>query len=133
MSPSIATGVSHTGSSRASRELVSNGSSAASSGGVQRHSIVPLDVGTARRADTRDAGRHVAVLIVDGDAPSREEIAAAVTYSGIEVATAGSTAEALRLATGTDPVLVVSEMHLPDSTGIDLAHRLWEQIGRAHV
>jgi DNA-binding response OmpR family regulator len=69
-------------------------------------------------------------LIVDGDAPSREEIAAAVTYSGIEVATAGSTAEALRLATGTDPVLVVSEMHLPDSTGIDLAHRLWEQGAR---
>jgi DNA-binding response OmpR family regulator len=78
----------------------------------------------AARIGTRQAA--IAVLVVDGDAPSREQIAAAVTGLGIEVATAGSAAEALRLATGGGPVLVVSEMYLPDSTGLDLAHRLRE-------
>src|SRR5689334_11240467 len=123
MSLLIATGVSHTNSPRGSRVLATNVLPAAS---PATEELSYGRVLTERRANRRRAGRHIAVLIVDGDAPSREQIAAAVTCSGIEAATAGSAAEALRLARGAGPVLVVSEMYLPDSTGIDLAHRLRE-------
>ena len=77
-------------------------------------------------AEPRGEGRGPAVLVVDDDPAIRAFVARALTQAGYEVATAGSGREALRLVADDHvrPVAIVTDIEMPQMTGVELAARL---------
>jgi DNA-binding NarL/FixJ family response regulator len=71
------------------------------------------------------------ILIVD-DVPSlRELIATVLTQAGFEVQEASSAEEALELANGEPPALVLLDVVLPDMSGYELCRTFRERYGEA--
>lgn len=68
------------------------------------------------------------LLVVDEDGHARDAIASTLSRLEIDVRTASCGAEALALAGRTNVDLVVSELYLPDMTGIHLMNR-WRKTG----
>lgn len=66
------------------------------------------------------------VLLVDDHMDGLEITARLLKLEGFEVLTAGMCADALRLAQQSPIDLVVTDLGLPDGTGMDLMHRLHE-------
>ena len=64
------------------------------------------------------------VLVVDDDALLRRSIARGLTRAGMEVRTAGDASEALAIAAGFRPRVVLSDLVLPGSDGVDLLRRV---------
>ncbi len=73
------------------------------------------------------------VLVVDPDPASRDVIAACLEPAGHRVRTAESGEEALKLARGDGPVFVVTELSLPDLSGLGLCRALREDRALARV
>jgi two-component system OmpR family response regulator len=64
------------------------------------------------------------VLVVDDDLLIVEAVAMAFRYEGFEVAKAVTGAEALAIAAGWDPDLIVLDWSLPDIDGVEVSRRL---------
>jgi DNA-binding NtrC family response regulator len=64
------------------------------------------------------------LLIVDDELSIRELLASYLGRAGYRVSTAGSAAEALKLAAEDPPRLVVSDLQLEDSDGLAVIERL---------
>ena len=67
------------------------------------------------------------MLVVDDDEPVRRGLVEALSGGGISAVGAGCAAEALRAVELHDPVAVVLDNRLPDSSGIELAGHLKER------
>jgi two-component system OmpR family response regulator len=77
-----------------------------------------------RRAD----GKPINVLVVDDEPVLAELVSMALRYEGWDIATAGDGATAISLARDNPPDVVVLDVMLPDMSGLDVLHRLREQI-----
>ena len=77
-----------------------------------------------RRAD----GSPINVLVVDDEPVLAELVSMALRYEGWEIATAGDGATAIALARENPPDVVVLDVMLPDMSGLDVLHKLREQI-----
>jgi len=85
-------------------------------------------VETARAARSGDAALDgLRVLVVDDDPDSNEVVRTLLASSGADVRTAGSAREALTIAEGWLPDVVVSDLAMPDEDGYSLLARM-----RAH-
>ncbi len=74
------------------------------------------------------------VLVVEDEATLRESVVRGLSrLEGVEVVGAGSVAEALRLLDEREPAVVVSDIDLPDRSGIELLGELGARQMRAHV
>lgn len=62
-------------------------------------------------------------LVVDPDPSSRALVRASLGRHGFTVHEAASGEEGLRLAVARRPVLIVTELNLPDESGLDFCHR----------
>lgn len=73
-----------------------------------------------------DATAELAVLVVDDEPVVRAFVARILTLAGMEVAVAASGREALRLVADgrLRPAVVVTDIEMPEMTGIELAARL---------
>src|SRR5205085_4054081 len=80
--------------------------------------------GVMRRAD----GKPINVLVVDDEPVLAELVSMALRYEGWDIATAGDGATAISLARDNPPDVVVLDVMLPDMSGLDVLHRLREQI-----
>src|SRR6266700_4967792 len=70
------------------------------------------------------AKRAIRVLLVDDDAVARDGYSAYLTGCGYNVLTAATGYEALRLAVGRAPDVVVVDLGLPDIDGWEVSRRL---------
>ena len=77
-----------------------------------------------RRAD----GKPINVLVVDDEPVLAELVSMALRYEGWDIATAGDGATAISLARDNPPDVVVLDVMLPDMSGLDVLHKLREQI-----
>ena len=77
-----------------------------------------------RRAD----GSPINVLVVDDEPVLAELVSMALRYEGWKIATAGDGATAIALARDNPPDVVVLDVMLPDMSGLDVLHKLREQI-----
>ena len=76
----------------------------------------------------REARREIAsVLVVDDEPHLRELLLDALSDTGAEIQVAASAAEALSLAAARRPDLLVTDMYLPDRTGLEVIDRLRDQ------
>jgi len=66
----------------------------------------------------------VNLLVVEDDPTLRELLAASLRFAGFAVSTTASGAEALRIAAGRPPDLVVLDVMLPDLDGFEVLRRL---------
>ncbi len=67
------------------------------------------------------------LLVVEDEPNIRELLATSLKFAGFDVATAGSGAEALRVATTHEPDLCVLDVMLPDMDGFEVTRRLRER------
>jgi two-component system, OmpR family, response regulator len=77
-----------------------------------------------RRAD----GKPIHVLVVDDEPVLAELVSMALRYEGWDIATAGDGATAITLARENPPDVVVLDVMLPDMSGLDVLHKLCQQI-----
>jgi two-component system, OmpR family, response regulator len=82
----------------------------------------------ARVVMQRADGKPIHVLVVDDEPVLAELVSMALRYEGWEIATAGDGASAIASARDTPPDVVVLDVMLPDMSGLDVLHRLREQI-----
>lgn len=77
---------------------------------------------TNQSPDLRPTDRRIRVMLVEDDAPIRERMAAILDASdALElVATAGSLAEAREKCAAHVPAVIVTDLKLPDGSGLDL-------------
>ncbi|GAA5161242.1 response regulator transcription factor [Ornithinimicrobium tianjinense] len=73
---------------------------------------------------TRADGSPVRVLVVDDEAQLAELLSMALRYEGWQVETAGSGADAVRVARELRPDAVVLDIMLPDLDGLEVLRRL---------
>jgi putative two-component system response regulator len=64
------------------------------------------------------------ILVVDDEAPIRELLKTGITMAGYECLTAGNTESALSLLAGEKFDVVISDIHMPDGSGIELLTRI---------
>src|SRR6202158_2449408 len=79
-----------------------------------------------RRAD----GNPINVLVVDNEPVLAELVSMALRYEGWDISTAGDGATAIALARDSPPDVVVLDVMLPDMSGLDVLHKLREQLPR---
>ena len=97
--------------------------------------LLPADSpGTAVRVTPRAAvsptkNLPATILVIEDNAPAREAIASHLHDVGYAVLTAGTSAEAMRIADArTEPVdLLLTDLNLPDAAGDELAARLQQR------
>ena len=85
------------------------------------------------RHTVRVTDRSTRVLVVDDERYLADLVATALRYKGFETATANSGGEALSRVVTFAPDLVVLDVVLPDTSGIDLCRRLRRDGVRAPV
>ncbi len=102
---------------------------AANNGGVARpNGSAVNDQEPSRVVMRRADGNPIHVLVVDDEPVLAELVSMALRYEGWEIATAGDGATAVALARQTPPDVVVLDVMLPDMSGLDVLHKLREQI-----
>jgi len=72
----------------------------------------------------KPAKRAIRILLVDDDAVARDGYSSYLTGCGYDVLTAATGYEALRLAVGRAPDVVVLDLGLPDIDGWEVSRRL---------
>jgi PAS domain S-box-containing protein len=87
-------------------------------------SATSLAAGTGMSGGPRVALRGVRVLVVDDDPDSNAVVRSLLVARGADVRTALSAAEALHVANGWRPDVVVSDIAMPGEDGIALLHQL---------
>src|SRR5690606_2956999 len=101
--------------------------------GTRNHPAAPGRTGVARVRGMKES------LLIIEDNPSLRDLLQAQLLAESEdrpafhVETAGSAAEARRILTDLDPVLILCDMRLPDANGIDLIPELKALSGQAPV
>lgn len=70
-----------------------------------------------------------AVLVVEDNRSVAKALSMLLDHAGFDPATCHSGAEALASAATVSPVAVVLDVHLPDISGLVLAHKLRQQLG----
>ncbi len=80
-------------------------------------------------ADTRDAAMDCAVLLVEDHDDTRRVLAHLLGRQGCRVSTAGAVAEALEIARGRRFDVVISDIGLPDASGLELMRQLKDLYG----
>jgi PAS domain S-box-containing protein len=83
--------------------------------------VMPADPGSPHLADTLD------ILLIEDHEDTAEVMSQLIRGLGHEVAVAGCVADALVLASGAHFDLVLSDIGLPDGTGIDFIHAFRKQ------
>jgi len=73
---------------------------------------------------TADAEARPLVLVVEDSDPIRAAFTILLEESGYDVAAAGTGADAVRLAAEQSPDLVLLDLGLPDTSGLDVALRI---------
>jgi signal transduction histidine kinase/DNA-binding response OmpR family regulator len=73
---------------------------------------------------TKVKQRPVRVLAIDDDPATRDLVASTLRAEGFDVVVAGSGAEALGLAAGAPPELVICDLLMPDMDGYEVVNRL---------
>ncbi|MEJ2400835.1 MAG: response regulator [Xanthomonadales bacterium] len=74
--------------------------------------------------NNRESTQPGRVLVVEDDPVCRRHTAQALRRAGRTVKQAGGIDEALRLATDWRPALILTDLHLPDGSGAELARRV---------
>jgi signal transduction histidine kinase/ActR/RegA family two-component response regulator len=93
-------------------------------------STVPLPVReTRRREQPKPAQRSLRLLVVEDHAPTREVLATLLQVARHQIKTAGDIATARRLADTHVFDLVLSDLGLPDGSGLDLMIELRDRYG----
>jgi two-component system, cell cycle response regulator len=84
----------------------------------------PIPRSPAGSAATRSAAPRTSILVVD-DTPENQELKRSILEPfGYEVLTAGTVADAMDLVRQHPPALIVSDIGLPDASGLDLLRTL---------
>src|SRR5947207_7914389 len=68
--------------------------------------------------------KHVLVLIVDAQPANIAFLRLLLDYSGYEVLTARNAAEALQSAWRAEPQVIISDVHMPEESGLVLMERV---------
>ena len=102
--------------------------SPADNGRVSPNGSAVNDQEPARVVMRRADGDPIHVLVVDDEPVLAELVSMALRYEGWEIVTAGDGASAIALARQTPPDVVVLDVMLPDMSGLDVLHKLREQI-----
>ena len=76
----------------------------------------------------RADGNPINVLVVDDEPVLAEMVSMALRYEGWNIATAGDGLSAIAAARAQPPDVVVLDVMLPDMSGLDVLHKLREQI-----
>lgn len=91
---------------------------------------MPIGLGATNRltmspdALTRTDAETLSVLIVDDEAPVRDELADSIALRGVPVLTAGNGADALAVLAGRPDVgVLLTDIRMPGITGLDLAQQ----------
>jgi CheY-like chemotaxis protein len=90
---------------------------------------VPTAVEEKPHHPVSDSDRHLRVLIVEDHPDTRRALERILVRWGHEVATAGSVSEGVEKAAAFQPQLLISDIGLPDGTGIELLAQLPRQSG----
>jgi CheY-like chemotaxis protein len=72
------------------------------------------------------------ILVVDDDVSIRNSLLRLLTARGFRVLAAGAP-DALRIAREAIPDIILMDLHMPEASGIDLAHRIKSSSELAHV
>jgi two-component system response regulator RegX3 len=67
---------------------------------------------------------HPTILIIDGEAQSRDSLAATLSVEGFDVVTAATGDEGIELVASASPSLILLDMELSDSKGLSLFRRI---------
>ncbi len=81
----------------------------------------------------RADGNPINVLVVDDEAVLAEMVSMALRYEGWNIATAGDGSSAIAAARAQRPDVVVLDVMLPDMSGLDVLHKLREEIPQLPV
>src|ERR1700748_1814860 len=81
----------------------------------------------------RADGNPITVLVVDDEAVLAEIVSMALRYEGWNIATAGDGSSAITAARGERPGVVALEVLLPDMSGLEVLHKLREEIPQLPV
>jgi two-component system, OmpR family, response regulator len=90
--------------------------------------VSPNQTDTERSVMRRADGNPVRVLVVDDEPVLAELVSMALRYEGWDITTAGDGASAIASARENPPDVVVLDVMLPDMSGLDVLHKLREQI-----
>jgi CheY-like chemotaxis protein len=72
------------------------------------------------------------ILVVDDDVSIRSSLLRLLTARGFRVLAVGAP-DALHIARETIPDVILMDLHMPEASGIDLAHRMKSSAELAHV
>ena len=86
-----------------------------------------------RPAETAPAPDRSRILVVDDAADAREVIHTQLEDRGFRVAACGSVEEALALLAATPFDLVITDLRMPEESGMALIKRLREHTSRQHL
>jgi two-component system cell cycle sensor histidine kinase/response regulator CckA len=87
---------------------------------------VPETARPRQTLDDRSTAERCCVLVVDDDPDMLASTVRALRVEGYEVESAGSADDALALLeAGAEPSVMVTDIRMPDMTGVDLARRVW--------
>ncbi len=81
----------------------------------------------------RADGNPINVLVVDDEAVLAEMVSMALRYEGWNIATAGDGSSAIASARAQRPDVVVLDVMLPDMSGLDVLHKLRDEIPQLPV
>jgi two-component system, OmpR family, response regulator len=81
----------------------------------------------------RADGNPINVLVVDDEAVLAEMVSMALRYEGWNIATAGDGSTAIASARAQRPDVVVLDVMLPDMSGLDVLHKLRDEIPQLPV
>jgi CheY-like chemotaxis protein len=98
---------------------------------AQAESVRPSAVPTPRPQVSGIALAGVRVLVVDDEADARDLVATVLRGSGAEVTVAASAAEALEHLASQMPMLLLSDVGMPETDGYELIRRVRSQLGPA--
>ncbi|HSL91377.1 MAG TPA: HD domain-containing phosphohydrolase, partial [Candidatus Limnocylindrales bacterium] len=77
--------------------------------------------------------RKKSVLVISNDASVRDMLASLLTEAGFHVSMADNGAEALKIAVSMDPDFALSELFLPDFSGVELKRKIHRMSPRTRV
>ena len=93
---------------------------------ADRPRVTPTEIVAA---NARPSLADVTILVVDDEVDARELVAIVLRSHGAQVSTAGSAAQALDLLSSSAPMLMISDIGMPDIDGYELMRRVRSMAG----